>query len=502
MENNFWQQLYPLIKSRLQHMPVLQTWEGGVFRPPLKLRRIANGFIHRGSPLFRDTSDRIYLAKEYDHSSKGLAAALGVPIMSYSEEISRIEADLVRSDSWLKSPATLNSWHRACARKILGILNQGHKTISIHHRIRRLAIIPIEDGRSWTCAPMVDPGKIYKIYFPYTDGIPVPSEFDLNMVQPAAISVPERKELFRNLGVQECSKDEVLSMIEEAHRFAYIFGGRTENVLEELRYLFHFHPQPESLRSWMLIPLSTSKFRRVSEVRPLYFLSAKEYSAQKLLPKRFTKGVCELSEVADFVSEELSELEGSRANSQGCLWRDWLELATGASDHPVLLQHSGTYRQNISETILEILQHSPMSFVGMLKAHWNEYKKEFHLVLEQLQSLKVPCTFGSSHELQGCYLPATEIVLKIDSLRARSFIPVLQLSHPCNQETRHEWEFLGELGVKLTIDLGFYITIHQNELWRDQSWGADLESSKDILVAMYTGMAGLVTANDYGYHLR
>lgn len=454
--------------------------------------------MYRDKPLFRDTSNEIYLAQEYDHGTAGLPASLGVPIMSHSEEISRMEADLVRLDSHLKSPDTLNAWHRACARKILSILNQETTTSPIRHRIKRLAIIPINDGRSWTGAPGISPGGLNAIYFPTINGIAIPSSLGFHLVSRASVSDPERTELFRKFGVVDCTKNAVVEKIMLKHISVCgdkEYKGTVENILEELQCLFHLYPEPKALKGMIVIPLSTMKIFPADVASPLYFLSADENDTQNLLPPSFIY-VDQPNRVANFMSDKLSDLEVFQANSEGYLWRDWLRIAAAASYHPPLCKTRSDTRE-LSDTLLAVLHHSPHKFIGMLKAHWTEYRTEIHQVLEDLKSLEVPCTFGKSESLFKCYLPTTDVMSKVRSLRAEDCIPVVELPQSWSEDTSHEWDFLGKIGVASSANLMFYITIHDYIIERLDDGSPNLADTDQILTTLFTALAGLVTANDY-----
>ncbi|KAL1600687.1 hypothetical protein SLS60_007075 [Paraconiothyrium brasiliense] len=497
MRNNFWSQLFPSIKSRLQNMPVWQTWEGGIFKLPSQVCRLVDIFLHEGEPIFSDLPHEVYLAKEYSRALGGLPAILGVPAISWPEILSRIEADIVSPVSRLRTHAADDPWHHACAQLISNALKNSSSTTIL--RFKKLAIIPVNKGKSWTGAPGVSPGGLNKIYFPTTEDIEIPTNIGLHLVDVAAASIPQRKELYRMLGVQECPTDEVLSKIQAKQTTLYSMFS-AEDLSTEIRYLFYFHPHPASLKSWLRIPVGESK-AVVTNCWPLYFLSTERYHTQNLLPTSYAEND-QTNEVANFVYKGLFDLESLHAYSQvhDHLWRDWLQLVTGAVYYPVLLQPGGTSNPEISKTMLAVLEHSPEEFVGLLGFHWNEYKTEIHLVIEHLKSLEVPCMFPPSSEnfnqLQECYLPTTDILSKLQSLEAEQCVPVVKLPEPWSQETRLQWEFLSELGVRSKADLDFYITIHVHEDWFGGS-----ENPEEALIELYTGLAGLATASDFD-HLR
>ncbi|KAJ4304776.1 hypothetical protein N0V90_000304 [Kalmusia sp. IMI 367209] len=180
MRNSFWQPLYPSITSRLRNMPVLQTWQGRLFKLPTQLCALPAICVYRDNPIFKDLSDEIYLSQEYGYRQHNLLSDLGLKTINWNQILSRIEADLVSSDSRVKNYSKRDSWHVACSKMIVHAYRSGDE--ALRQRIKRLAIIPINNGKSWTGAPGILPGRVDNIYFPTTEGIEIPRAIGLHMV--------------------------------------------------------------------------------------------------------------------------------------------------------------------------------------------------------------------------------------------------------------------------------------------------------------------------------
>lgn len=443
---HLWRPLYPSIKRMLQDMPILQTWEGRRFKSPSSLRRMTPLALHQGQPIFKDLPEEKYLAPEYDTAHETILDDLGATKINFDDMLRRLEADLLRPTSDLRTRVPSDSWHESCAALLLlSFSSQNHR--SVQQRMKRLAIIPLAGGRAWTGAPGISSGGLNEIYFPSTNGVPIPRDISLHLVESAAAAYPKRKDLFRKLGVKECAKEIVFLRIEATHRSPNI----SIEYKPHFRYLFHFHPQPASLREWIKIPTERGYLEPTSAL--MYFLSNREYDTQQLLPERFRSSE---NDIATFVKQDLAELEPSQVRQQDRTWKEWLGLATGALYHPPLVQRAGLFGLEVSKVLSAVLEHNPRKFVGALKEHWEQYRIDAHRVRVQLGECDVPCEPAESFPLQSTYIPTAEIRSELQRLEVQDGFPLLRLPSPTENSNHQEWRFLEELGVRFRMDINFY----------------------------------------------
>ncbi|KAF2680362.1 hypothetical protein K458DRAFT_94472 [Lentithecium fluviatile CBS 122367] len=473
-----WKNLYPSIKTLLQDMPILQTWERRQFKRPSQLRRLISTYLYGNNPLFRDLNDEKYLAPEYASKHHSALEDLGTRICSWDNLLDRVSADLVRSDSFIKTRAQGDAWHEAYAKLFLKAFRRDSRYWT--SRINKLAIIPLYSTLSWTGSPGINPGGVPHIYFPNTEGIDIPDDISLHLVDKVAASNASRKALFQKMGVENCPKKTVLAQIEAAQKSSAHLRWRSHS-----RYLFHFHPSPELLTSWFRA-YTTVGLVRIDPDFPLFFPSENEYDTQQLLPPQlFNTRI----RVAALLNKELVELVPPTIRCQNLSWKEWLRRATGARYHPPLLHSRSLFLPRLSPVISATLEHCPEKFVGLLKAHWVEYKADLPRAKSQLMQCKVPCG-GAVSELCETYLPTVEIVEELRSLGVESDFPLL-LKLPSHDDgnVQQEWRFLEELGVRSIIDLKFYEIVLAE-------MRASKYTKKESVTKVYKGMAKIATLPD------
>lgn len=472
-----WRPLYASIKNMLQNMPVLQTWEARRFQRPGSLRRLIPSTLHEGEPLFRDLADEIYLAPEYGEGNSDALNDLGVGIISWADLLNRLRADLSRTDSLYKTRPASDSWHTSCA-SLLVRLFQSQELNAMQQQVKRLAVIPLREGASWTGAPGVNAGGINRIYFPTTDGIYIPGDIGLHLVEKVAASMNQRRALFEAMGVEECPQEVVFAAIEATHTRA----NTRITLLPHFRYLFKFHPQPESVRAWIKVPTEAVFYQPTSA--PLYFPSDGEYDTQNLLPEHFRTS---LNNTALFIQASLVNADRPTVPAQNLTWIEWLERATGARYHPPLVQAKGNSAFELSHVMNAVLEHRPEKFVGTLREHWTEYRPDAHHIMPQLRECEVPCETGTTVPIQATYLPTTEIRSELRRLNAEHGFPLLKLPCPLDNSNHNEWRFLEELGVHSSTDMEFYKLVLENMIER-------VGMTMERVIVVYKCMAQLASA--------
>ena len=497
----FWESLYTSINSELQNYAIFKTWKTEQLKKPMEVRRVKATYVHNNKPIFSDHFNELYITPKYDDRYNKVLGGLGISLISFRDLLSRARVDLTSVKTF--NPA--DTWHQACA-ELISYMYRKTKIDEIRSQIRKLAIIPVNNGKSWTGAPGVSSGSPQTIYFPTTGSIEIPQGIGLHLVDAAAASIPQRKELFCLLGVLECPKSEVLNYIEKKHRHKGKWGGENpiSNYCASLRYMYWFHPEIESVKPWIKVLVNTNHFESTSE--PLYFPSDEKYDTQKLLQNDSQSS--RYTDVAYFIHSRLLETEDKDAycRRDGMSWTTWLQAVTGARHHPPLLHNPKSRKKDsknlpkLSKTMLAVLDNQPKKFVGLLRAHWNEYREDLPYVLEELKQLEVPCQsyyHESSCQLQLCYSPTSSIMSELQNLEALSCVPILQLPGAKEVKDEHRWEFLSKLGVRTEPSLDLYLEIHKQFVEYSEDEWKERDDPAEILEYLYTAMAQLATSNDY-----
>jgi hypothetical protein len=450
---HLWKPLYAKIRELLKDIPILQTWKGRIFKRPSELKLLVPCTLHRGAPIFDDLPNEKYLAPEYGEGN--VLKELGVEIIAWSDTLERLQADLMSSHSKMRSLAPNDEWHASCAALLLLAFENAQSQVT-QQEIKRMDIIPLLDGRWTSSLQELTFGGPRPIYFPDTDGVPIPKIPPFQLVEARAASVLKRANLFRKLGVQNCAKEEVILWIDFHHQLSTKGTSHSSVPASHFKYLFHFGTSPDLLKNWLLVPTEAGYLREASE--QLYFLSNEEYDTQQLLGSG-----CETKEngPAAFVRRELVEFESPHARCQNLSWLEWLKRATGARYFPPLVEDPSA--SQLSPVMLAVLEQNCEKFVGLLQAHWNtEYEStisKLPQISSKLGECRVLCESKATRQLQSTYLPSIEIKSKVKELCVEREFPILKLPVTLDRTNYRHWRFLEDLGVGHKLDLRFYMLV-------------------------------------------
>jgi hypothetical protein len=479
-----WNCLYRGILDILETMPVLETWERRSFKCPSELRIIARDCLCQGKPIFQDLQEEVYLAPEYRYLDTRILADLGVEYLNWTEILSRLQADLTKESSRIRTKERNSLWYEAFAVLGLAGLKIGERTRS---RLKRLALICLTDTRQWTGAPGESLGALKKIYFPTTESIPIPSDIGYYLADEIASSNETVRKFYEAMGVKECPKEIVFAAIEAAQGATTYDLNLLLDLHVHLTYLYHLHDQPSKLRDWVHIP-TDSGYARCD--REFYLASDNAYHLDQLLSHKLRsrkKLECNLV-TADFLrtnSSRRSYLFPERT------WQSWVQKVTNARYYPPLTRQTGV-KVYLHHDLANILRYNPSKFLGTLHAHWSEYRNAAWRISEHLRDCQVLCQSGLSHPLYSTYLPTSHILETIQEFGLTcSQVPILDLSVvKLSNEQYLEWRFLEDFGACPKPDLAFYQTALE-----------ELSQKKDVslekLQLLYKSMAVLVTYRDY-----
>lgn len=236
--------------------------------------------------------------------------------------------------------------------------------------------------------------------------------------------------------MQDCPKEIAIEKILEEHQLfkAEPYWRRswlTSGV--EYEYLFHFHTDPEFLKTYLWFPTESGSMRLASD--HLYFLSDKQYNTQKLLGGGSEK---EKNGCAAFITEHLLNFVSPAIRSQKLSWIQWLERVSGARYFPPLV--NSTSASKLSPIMVEVLERNPEKLVEILQAHWDS---EYRFTTQQHPWL--PSKLGDyislyesaeRCELKHTYLPTNEIKMEVKELGLENLFTILKLPVALNDENR------------------------------------------------------------------
>ena len=482
-----WKQLTSTIQESitgsLRLEPVIQSRERRQFKKPYHFRHLVDATMHNNEPLLPDLADEIYMADGYEARHRKCLSALGVIDMTWEDNIRLLKADIVRLSSRLKSKPSTDPWHETFSDLLIKPF--ANPSLSgLQHHLKPLALLPLSDSRSWTGAPGVSMGGPQRIYFACVGKTPIPKSLPLSVLDTVASTNPKRRAFAEAMGVEKCSKATVFAEIRKRHCETLV------PVIENDQFIFLYQQQcnVDDIKKWVKVPLTAGGTARAKDTN-LYFASDGEFDMFMLLPKQ--------NATAKFLASSLLNAQSPSTLVNNEDWRTWLARATGARSFPPLLDTEtsdgfGSSR-GLSPEVRDVANHNPRKFLGMLKAHWNEYQEDSYFVEEELRNCKVHCRSGNLVRLRTAYLPTKVVIETIKDLGiSESTMPLLSVSDGTLDEfTYRSWRFLEEFGVSSKPYMNFYV-LALRAVASDPT-----ETDSGIVTHIYTCMAEMATVQHH-----
>jgi hypothetical protein len=210
--NQFWRGIQTKILDSLGSKDVFYTASesGAEQRQAAKRLRIVPKRYRRdvdGNPLLRSlgTSRIFHVSDIYNHFDLEVMKRLGTQELSKQEFLYHLVGDLENRASRMRT-ITARDWHA----KVADILVTEMDTPNALQFVKALAVVPLDD-KSWIAPSGKD------IFFPTLDDIDIPIDLNLKLVDPKALEIPSRNQLFSALGVKNCPPKRVFQGIEDRY---------------------------------------------------------------------------------------------------------------------------------------------------------------------------------------------------------------------------------------------------------------------------------------------
>ena len=432
------------------------------------MRRISGNQLDKhGDPLFDDVDPEEYIASEYLFKDLDRLKEYELEYMRFGNAIMRVQKDLNRIFfSRMKSPETDEDWHSR-ASKLLSLPFRKEWS-GFMRRVRLLPLLPLESGQ-W-----VSTSK-YSVYYTHINGVHVPRDLNLHLVDPRAAANAERKQLFDYLGVQVPSAHHVRDLVMTKYKCTGIPADiNLDTSRSHLIFLYltaHLDARPNfhiaNRNLWMF---DHQRRFRSPAVHDFYMPSDHPYGAQELFRSTSPGGepgagatgldVC-------FVHQEYMKNTPEPPKGQAQLWFEWLKASLFIKEKLSLT----CMDKKVSEPVLSneciyVAQHRPEKFLGFLSAYWEVDGSLITArpnLLQDLLATKVLCRGNRMHPLIEAYLPTAELQRRsLKFLEDNEFFPWLKLDAPLSHEDQPlEWETLTKsLGIGYPkSDLDFHLTI-------------------------------------------
>jgi len=220
------------ITRLLSAAQVLRPYNHGPLKRISELRIVPDEFkCVSGKPLFMDSPESTYIANEYQGEDTSILISLGLRNLELLDVTERVQQDLASPSSTLKAREPPRDWYPRAAKYLLESFGGG-----CIPWLKRMKFVPLESGEFTSV--LEEP-----IYFPQSNGMPIPTDLGLRLVKLGTIEDNEwREKLFAAVGVTAVSTQQVRKLIFEKYKSE---DSRQKITLYQsvahLRYLYWTH---------------------------------------------------------------------------------------------------------------------------------------------------------------------------------------------------------------------------------------------------------------------
>ncbi|KAI0835964.1 hypothetical protein F5Y06DRAFT_114649 [Hypoxylon sp. FL0890] len=451
----FWQKLVDKIKTRISDEEILVLRDGIALRKISQARRLTSMKCDQYSvPLFVDLpgNGACYLSIFYYSGDLDLLKDYGLCYLNQAEFLARVKNDLrLSAASRMRSIDTDDDWHARTARCLnLSFIKWWSSRIA---DTKALELVPLIGGK-WVSPTLID------VSFAETsNGLQIPTDLGLNLVDPAAAKLPDRETLFANVGVEYASDDQIRDKILLSYQSR---GPRDfEASLSHLKFLYLMHEVNFRLiYTYRDVRLYGIDGKLHPRNHVYYFVDTAQYGLWELYNKVDADKIPHWPTNIHFVHKGYLEHAPSTPPNHDMTWKNWLHVYLGIYRYPRLFSALlAPDASKLSEECQFVATHLPSELLGFLRYSWDG--DEFGMLSERIDALKaleVPCRGEQLVPLSKTYFPSPQILERREEfMRYGEFFPLLDFgedSGPLSQ-----WDFLLTLGVKSVPDLDFYFDI-------------------------------------------
>jgi hypothetical protein len=450
----FWSRLLIRIKERIKAAPILWPRSRTGLRLISQLRILPNKFQDsHGEPLVADLPERnqeMYLDPKYGqkaHNAHSKLKTLGLAVMRTKDFIERFGRDANSLSTRMKSAD--DDWHERVAHILLAVLEGHHRKRKTY--VRSLPLIPLGDHH-WASTTDGD------MYFPDTDGMPIPSDLKIKLVDPKAAANATRKQLFVGLGVTDANAQLVRSLIMEKHKKSWD-KITLEFSVKHLHYLYWTQTRDfDNFGLHKSVPFCLFNHQNVTVDgnHDLYFQRDDKYGIQEFLVPALKENPGS-EEFGSFINNKY--FESPPPQKYSLIFTIWVESMVGVLSAPRI--QDPNHPSELSKIFRYIIINHPEKLLGTLKAHWSYYNcgtsPDMNSgITEKLSQVLIPCTNAGWQELRETFLPLKELETHCSQFVNPQIFPFLTLGGATSVEA---WKFLKILGVGVELNLDFYLEI-------------------------------------------
>ena len=445
---SFWGPLGAQICDKLEELPLLESWTGTGLYKPADLAFLTQMDVNEDKiPLLRDLEDaEVYLSPEYIDADIDLLTSLGTTPINWGQWLDRLEADLDHSNgSRWKSLDETADWRTRICENLLEAFDPKEECPSTQECLRKLEVIPLGDGR-W-----VSSASEGEIYFPDTDGIPIPVDLEFDLVHHSAYNNSAWVELLTALGVNYCSSECVLSSIRKRYIPTNVHDLTIENAVAHIRFLYWFLPK-EQMSKAPEVRLLNQYRHLLREDQLLYFSDEKgEYSLSEL----FKKDEESDGYSVNYLHEEYLNAFQPEVIHNGWSWLGWLEKVLGVRRIPEIRSR---VKDGLSLEFEYIVKYRSKKLLGVLRHGWAAYHLQITDAMKHaLAKSMVQVQSEFEGLLSDTFLPFPKLLQIAVELDIADSFPFITMSECLRDEDQSEWIFVRQFGVGIEDSLDFYL---------------------------------------------
>jgi hypothetical protein len=408
--------------------------EDGTIREPSELMIVGPFYKQKnGAPLIShgNLRNKLLSTKYPAQSSEGLKT-LGVKEMTFNDFLEHFK-HFIAFEKGLQFRTMETTWHSQVAGLLSEhMLRRNLRSTSLD--LHRYPICPLEDG-SWVSADMQN------LFLPCEDEISAQffqslSGITVNIIDQEAAEDPQRRGLFRSIGILPCQQSSICNIILRAHAQNSPSAFSVDDLVSHAVYLFKAGHTPSASAKFFF---ANNKGEQSDRKTYLTFGSTGNIVRCLFQPDR---GV---------FSQLHTNYEVAVSYSEQDEWFDWLSTwpnietqlhlhAKGKLSPELRYIHEHDGSRVFLATLRDISDH-----IGTHLVYPPSSASEISSIKQEIQALEVKTHDG--------VFPLGETALPIFETGNDSFMHLIELENPRSRS----WLFLKEFGVLTDVDLSFYM---------------------------------------------
>ena len=429
LPHSFLSPLAHTLEEALTTAKVLYSWINSLEEPRL-LAYISSRYLDRKGypPMMPDQSHlRHYLCPKYSWTAdQNSLRKLGVRLFTEQDFLNRLT--IVYPLRTAHTNDADQEWHEDVAKALNTISYNRWST-----QISRLPLVPLRDGRWISTASAKE-----AVFLDHSDEMSTPAGIDIQLVHASATANPERLNLYKNLGIRNCSCYEVSNLILKKHQAGYPSVDGYKAAAMHLVYLFRARATKPVLpysHIWVC-----DQAKRWTKPQDLYI----ELPGQNFFADLFLKD----PDCLTFIHPNYLKVVPKKERAS---WLDWLVKTFSLSTTPRIVEQGG-----LSRAFKSIIKHhDSVTWLNVLRdSKWRCNPLINNAIYKELAGTKVTCVDEVLRRLDETVFPTPELLRVCAKFDIQP--PFIKVDKPEDSD----WMYLLEpLGVGMTATVDFYIQV-------------------------------------------